>query len=193
MNPLWIVYICLCVLMAAATFFSFSELLRPYSKQYRIRLIVLLLIAQGFNNYRNSTYYDPLSACGAACGITAAALSLPLLYLLYRSHTILKNGIAVRASAPRILLNPQKKGRCTLRYSLNHHIIAIPDYRVSMLENGGSETTIRVSRENPYIYTSNALARRARILFFATLPISLGLLSVMVYVVLRHSVPPALE
>lgn len=186
MNRLWIVYILLCVLMAGATFFSFSELLHPYNKQHRIRLIVLVLIAEGFNNYRNSMYYEPLSACGAACGITAAALSLPLLFLIYRSHTLLKNGIPTKANATRINLNKQKNGRCTLKYSANNRMITIPDYRIAMMD-GSLETSIRYSRENPYIYTSKALAKRARILFFATLPISLGLLSVMVFVIIRYS------
>lgn len=184
MNPLWYAYAAVCVLFLGATFFSFSTLLRQFDKKSRLKLFCIIFLIEALQIYR-TTRYEPLSACAVLCGLTAAALTLPLIAAVWRDTTIVKNGIHTTATATRINLGGTEKHKCTVKYSANYNMITIQEFPRSMLK-GGMEADIWYSRENPHIYSSKGFAKRALISLLATLPISLALLTVFVMVVLRN-------
>ena len=110
MNPLWYAYAAVCVLFLGATFFSFSTLLRQFDKKSRLRLFCIIFLIEALQIYR-TTRYEPLSACAVLCGLTAAALTLPLIAAVWRDTSIVKTGF--------IQLPPQRASISAARRNTN--------------------------------------------------------------------------
>lgn len=174
MNPAWYIYIAVCALFLGASFLSFSVLLRQFNKSTRLRFFCIVFLVEGFQIIR-TIRYEPLSACAVLCGLTSAALTLPLIAAVWRNYSILQSGIHTTANATRVNLGGSEKGKCTVKYSANFNMITIPDFPTKMLKDGLS-ADIWYSRENPHIYTTKGFAKRALVWLLATLPLSILLL-----------------